>query len=82
MGVGRVKLAAGTSACDDTAGHDDILASFDPPLGVEFKLLEVLGDLGEDVLEHLLRVGERPVGGMFSASVSIHSTSGVIWART
>ena len=54
MRVGGVKLAAGTSARDDTAGHDDIIASFYPQFRVEFKLLEVLGNLGEDVLEHLL----------------------------
>ena len=82
MGVGGVKLAAGTSARDDTAGHDDIIASFYSQFRVEFKLLEVLGNLGEDVLEHLLRAGERPVRGMFPASVSIHSTSEAIWART
>ncbi len=66
MGVGGVKLAAGTSARDDTAGHDDIIASFYSQFRVEFKLLEVLGNLGEDVLEHLLRAGERPVRGNVS----------------
>ena len=85
VGVGSVKLPAGTSPRHDTARHDHIVARFDPQFRVELELLElleVLRNLSEDTLEHLLGTGECPCVGMFSASVSIHSTSRAIWART
>jgi len=54
MGVRGVKLAAGTGAREDTAGHDDVVSGFDPQFRAELKLLEVPGNLRQDVLEHVL----------------------------
>jgi hypothetical protein len=61
VGVGSVKLPAGTSPRHDTARHDHIVARFDPQFRVELELLEVLRNLSEDTLEHLLGTGECPV---------------------
>jgi len=82
VGVGSVKLPAGTSPRHDTARHDHIVARFDPQFRVELELLEVLRNLREDALEYLLGTGECPVRRNALGLGSIHSTSGAIWART
>ena len=63
MGIGGIKLPAGTGPRHDAAGDDHVVARFYPQFRVELKLLEVFGNLSEDVLEHLLRAGECPMRG-------------------
>ena len=48
----------GVRAREDAAGDDHIVARLDPQLWMQLEPLEVFGDLGEDVLEHIVGTGE------------------------